>query len=147
MFLALSMDFNVSIERTNEGVLSALAKLYEKPSSSNKVFLIKHLYNMKMPEGGYIVDHLNEFNALNNQLSYVGVKFDDEFTYILILFSLSEIWNGLVMVVCNYVSISNTLKFDDVVGVNLSEEMGRKSTCETSRNEFTIYSMGRQRER
>jgi hypothetical protein len=41
----------------------------------------------------------------------------------LILCSFPEIWNGLVMVVCNYVSGSNTLKFDDVVGVILSEEM------------------------
>jgi hypothetical protein len=36
-------------------------------------------------------------------------------------------WNGLVMVVSNSVSGSNTLKFDDVVGVILSEEMRRKA--------------------
>jgi hypothetical protein len=51
------------------------------------------------------------------------VDFDDEFRALLILCSLLESWNGLVMVVSNYVSGSNTLKFDDVVGVILSEEM------------------------
>jgi hypothetical protein len=38
------------------------------------------------------------------------------------------------MDVSNSVSGSNTLKFDDVVGVILSEEMQWKNTCETSGN-------------
>jgi hypothetical protein len=48
---------------------------------------------------------------------------DDEVRALLILCSLPESWNGLVMAVSNSVSGSNTLKFDDVVGVILSEEM------------------------
>jgi hypothetical protein len=51
------------------------------------------------------------------------VEFDDEIKDILILCSLPERWNGLVMDVCNFAFGSNTLKFDDVVGVILSEEM------------------------
>jgi hypothetical protein len=42
------------------------------------------------------------------------------------------------MVVSNSVSGSNTLKFDDVVGVILSEEMRQKSTGETSGNALTM---------
>jgi hypothetical protein len=51
------------------------------------------------------------------------VDFDDEVMDLLILFSLPKIWDVLVMVVSNLISILNTLKFDDVVGVILSEEM------------------------
>jgi hypothetical protein len=51
------------------------------------------------------------------------VDFDDEVRALLILCSFPESWNGLVMVVSNFVSCSNTLKFDDVVGVILSEKM------------------------
>jgi hypothetical protein len=51
------------------------------------------------------------------------VDFDDEVRALLILCSLPESWNDLVMVVSNSVSGSNALKFDDVVGVILSEEM------------------------
>ena len=40
--------FNISNETTTEGLMSALAKLYEKPSVSNNVFLMKRLFNMKM---------------------------------------------------------------------------------------------------
>ena len=54
--MASSKDFNISKEKTTKGVMSALAKLYEKLSSSNKVFLMKHLFNMKMLEGGYVAD-------------------------------------------------------------------------------------------
>ena len=57
--------------------MDALAKLYEKPSASNKVFLMKRLFNMKILEGGSIADHLNEFNTVTNKLSYVKVTFDD----------------------------------------------------------------------
>ena len=41
LFLDSSVDFNISKEKTIEGVMRTLAKLYEKPSASNKVFLMK----------------------------------------------------------------------------------------------------------
>jgi hypothetical protein len=107
--------------KDKEDLMKELARLYEKPSASNKVFLMKILFNMKMSEGGFVADHLNEFNMVTNQLSSVKVNFDDEVRDLLILCSLPERWNGLVMVVSNFVSGSNTLKFDDVIGVILSE--------------------------
>ena len=64
--LAYFVAFNISKEKTTEGVRSALGKLYEKPSASNKVFLMKCLFNMKMSEGGYVADHLNDFNTLTS---------------------------------------------------------------------------------
>jgi hypothetical protein len=78
---------------------------------------------MKMSEGGSIVDHSNEFNMVTNQLSFVKVDFDDEVRALLILCSLPKSRNNLVMAVSNFVFSSNTLKFDDVVGVILIEEM------------------------
>ena len=85
-------------------LINALVKLYEKPSASNKVFLMKRLFNMKMSEGGSITDHLNDFNMVTNQLSSVGVNFDDEVRALLILCLLPESWDGLVMAVSNSVS-------------------------------------------
>jgi hypothetical protein len=51
------------------------------------------------------------------------VEFDDEVKDLITLCSLPERWNVLVMAISNSVSSSNTLKFDDVVGVILSKEM------------------------
>ena len=123
LFLHSSMDFNISKEKTMEGVMSALGKLYEKPSASNKVFLMKCLFNMNMSEAGSIAHHLNEFNKLTSQLISININFDDEVRDLLILCSLPESWTSLVMVVSNCVPSSNTLKFDDIVGVILSEAM------------------------
>ena len=84
---------------------------------------MKRLFNMKMSEGGYVADHLNDFNTVTSQLSSVVVNFDDEVRALLFLCSLQESWNGLVMAISNFVSGSSTLNFDDVVGAILSEEM------------------------
>jgi hypothetical protein len=139
--------FNISKEKTTKELMDALDKLYEKTSASNKVFLMKRLFNMKMSEGGSIADHLNEFNTVTNQLSSIKVDFDDEVRALLILCLLPERWNGLVMAISNSVSGSNTLKFDDVVGVILSEEMQWKSTGETSGNALNMENRGRQKDR
>jgi glucose-6-phosphate isomerase len=96
--------FNISKEKTTKDLMDALAKLYEKTSASNKVFLMKRLFNMKMSEGGSVAHHLNEFNTVTNQLSSVKVDFDDEVRALLILCSLPERWNVLVMAVSNSVS-------------------------------------------
>ena len=61
--------------------------------------------------------------------------------------SLPESWNGLVMAISNYVSGSSNLKFDDVVGAILSEEMPHKSSGETSGNYLSAESRGRKMER
>ena len=94
---------------------------------------------MKMSEGGSVADHLNEFNTVTNQLCSIKVDFDYEVRALLFLCSLLERWNGLVMAVTNTVYGSNTLKFDVVVGVILSEEMRRKS--------MNMENMGRQKDR
>jgi hypothetical protein len=121
--LAASLAFKVSKEKTTKELMDAFPKLYEKPSTSNKVFLMKRLFNMKMSKGGSGEDHLNEFNTVTNNLSSVKVYFDDEFKALLILCSFPKSWNDLVMVVSNSISGSNNLNFDDVVGVILSNEM------------------------
>ena len=80
--------FNISKEKTTQGVMSALAKLYEQPQASNKVLLMSCLFNMKMREGGYVADHLNEFNMATNYLTSLGLNFYDEVRALTILYSL-----------------------------------------------------------
>ena len=46
--MAVSIDFNILKEKTKKELMDALDKLYEKPSTSNHVFLMKRLFNMKM---------------------------------------------------------------------------------------------------
>ena len=82
--LTASVAFNILKGITTEGLIKALAKLYEKPSASNKVFL------MKISEGGSVVDHLNDFNTVTSHLCSVGVNFDDEVRALLSMCSFPE---------------------------------------------------------
>ena len=72
------MTFNITKEKMIEYLMQTLMKLYENPSNSNKVFLMKHLFYMKLVEGGSIANILNEFNIFTSQLSSVNVNFDEE---------------------------------------------------------------------
>ena len=109
---------------------------------------MKHLFNMEMAEGASIVDHLNEFNIVTIQLSFVGTNVDEEIRALLILCSLSKSWNGLVMTVTNFISGSDTLKFDDAIGVILSERTRRKTSGgSTSGSALNAQSRGRTTER
>ena len=89
---------------------------------------MKRLLNMKMAEGESIADHLNEYNTFTSQLSSLGINFDEEIRSLLILCSFHEIWNVLVMTMSNSISGSNTLKYDDVIDVILSEDTHRKTS-------------------
>ena len=64
--LAQSVIFNITKAKKIEELMETLAKLYEKLSTSNNVFHMKHLFNMKMTQGGSIADHLNEFNIVTS---------------------------------------------------------------------------------
>ena len=109
---------------------------------------MKHLFNTKMIEGGSVVDHLNDFNAITSQLSFVVINFDEEIMALLFLCSLPESWNGLVMAVSNSIFGSNTLEFDDVNGVILSEETCRKTLGgSTVGSALNIESRGRMTKR
>jgi len=76
------------LKKTTEGVMDKVAKMYVKPSASNKVYLMKKLFSMKMNEGSSIQDHVNEFNTIINQLCSVEIEFEDEIRALLILCSL-----------------------------------------------------------
>ena len=64
--LAPSMPFNITKAKTTEDLMKTLATLYENPFTSNKVFLMKHLFNMEMVDEGRL--RVDRFNGKNFQL-------------------------------------------------------------------------------
>ena len=89
----------------------------------NKIFLRKKLYSLRMEEGGQISEHLERFNMLVTHLTLVGVPMDEEERCQILLCSLPDSWDSLVMAIG---STSVVLKMEDVVGSLLFEEMRRK---------------------
>ena len=62
---------NVVKEKTTTDLMKAFSSMYEKPLANNKVYLMKKLFNLKMAKNTSIEQHLNEFNTITNQLSFV----------------------------------------------------------------------------
>ena len=104
---------NVVKENTTVDLMKALSRMYEKPSSNNKGYLMKKLFNLKKAESTSVVQHLNEFSTITNQLSMVGIEFDDEVRALILLASLPNSWEAMRMVVINYARKSK-LKYDDI---------------------------------
>ena len=46
--LSRNVAFNIVKEKTTSGLLKALSNMYEKPSSMNKVYLMRRLFNLQM---------------------------------------------------------------------------------------------------
>ncbi|KAK3037118.1 hypothetical protein RJ639_031537 [Escallonia herrerae] len=124
--LTPQVAFNISKEKIIVAVMKALEKLYENPSTSNKVFLMKKLFNMRMSKNGSVVDHINNFNGVINQLEFVSINFDDKIRALLFLCSLADSWIKLVTTV-SYSTISGMLTLNDVVSSVMNDKMRRKT--------------------
>ena len=80
-FIRLTLSRNVALnivkEKTTSDLLKELSNMYEKPSAMNKVYLMRRLFNLQMYENGFVSDHINEFNMIVSQLSFVDINFED----------------------------------------------------------------------
>ena len=69
-----------------------LESLYARNTGNNKMFLIKQMLSLKYHDGSSMTDHLNNFHGIMNQLSSMGIKFDEEIQGFLLLGSLPDSW-------------------------------------------------------
>ncbi|GJS67646.1 hypothetical protein Tco_0682210 [Tanacetum coccineum] len=135
--LAKNVAYNVVNEKTTYNLFKAQSNMYEKPSASNKVFLIRQLVNTKMKEGAFIADHVNAFNSILSRLMLVDIKFDGEVQALLLLSSLRESWSGTVITVSGSTR-STKLKFDNIYDLILREDIRRKTSREYSNSLLSV---------
>ena len=140
-----SVAHNVVKEKTTTDLMKTLLGMYEKLSSNNMVHMIKKLFNLKMTENASIAQHLNKFNTITNQLLSVEIDFDDEIRALIVLASLSNIWEAMRMVVNNSIG-KEKLKYNDIRDLILVEEICRRDADETSRSGSALNLETRDRE-
>lgn len=140
IFLLLSNNvlFSVTVESTTKEVWDRLTSMYAMASTTNKVFIMKKLYKLKMKEGGIMANHINEFNTLISQANSVGMTQDDENKAVLLLCSLPSSWDGVVTTVSTSLSDKNKLVFDDVMATLLNKDMRRKNDEGSSGEALTV---------
>src|SRR3984957_933525 len=84
---------NISGEATAKALWDKLGALYQSKSLVNKLFLRKKLYNLRMKDGDSVTEHMNAFNNVVSQLSFVDIKISDEDKCISLLCSLLDLWD------------------------------------------------------
>jgi len=91
--------FNIANKATTMDLMAALSNMYKNPSQSNKVYLMRHLFNLKMDEFASVTYYINEFNVITTQLNLVDIKFNDEVKALILLSFLLESWSATVTTV------------------------------------------------
>lgn len=108
---------------------------------------MKKLYNLKMKEGVSVVEHLNAFNIITNHLAFVKIILDDEMTTILLMCSMLDNSENLIVAMSTSTTIG-TLKFDDVSSNLVNEELRCKSIVENQEGEaLALADCGRRMDR
>ncbi|KAJ9557170.1 hypothetical protein OSB04_011784 [Centaurea solstitialis] len=144
--LAKNVAFNIVKETTTCGLMKALSNMYEKPSASNKVFLIRQLVNTRMREGMSVTSYINEFNTILSRLLSVDIKFEDEVQALLLLSSLPKSWSGTVTAISGSAGTSK-LTFEGIRDFILGEDIRRRSSGESSSALLSTEGRGRRTER
>src|SRR3954470_23814716 len=123
--------YNVMNEDTAAGMWSRLESLYKTKSLSNKLYMKKQLYCLRMAEGTPILQHLNAFNKIVSNLLALEVKFKGEDKALILLSSLPPSYNHLVTTILYG---KETLELEDVRVMLVNNELTKKmdSTEEAS---------------
>ncbi|KAF7151014.1 hypothetical protein RHSIM_Rhsim02G0098600 [Rhododendron simsii] len=121
----LEVFHHVAHETDAYALWTKLESMYQSKTSRNKALLMRRLVNLKLRSGDSVAVHSSEFQNLVNQLDSVGLKFDDELQALLLLSSLLDNWETLV------VSLSNSapdgkLSMSIVKDALFNEEARRK---------------------
>jgi hypothetical protein len=112
------MLLNLSGEDSAKKLSDELGSLYQSKLLVNKLFLINKLYPMRMSEVSSVTNHLNVFNTIIIQLSSVDIKITEEEKCIILLCSLLDSCDRLVMAIG---SNSTTLSLEYMISSLMSE--------------------------
>ena len=93
----MSVFHHISQETNTEALWEKLKGLYEKKTAQNKGFVARKLVNLKLKEGRSVVEHLSEFQDLVNQMVTMKLIIDDNLQALLLLSSLLDSWETLVV--------------------------------------------------
>ena len=115
---------SISQETNANALWEKLKGFYERKATQNKAFVARKLVNLKLKEGRSIAEHLSEFQDLVNHMVTMKMIIDDELQALLLLSSLLDSWETLVVSLSN--SASNGVLQFAMVKDSLFKETRRK---------------------
>ncbi|KAL4324380.1 hypothetical protein GQ457_11G032480 [Hibiscus cannabinus] len=111
--------------------------MIQKKTPRNKAHLVRRLVKLEYNDGQSMIEHLNNFKELVNQLSKIEMKIDDELQVLLLLSSLPESWDTLVVTLSNSAP-DGTLTTDTVSDSLMNEEARKKERDLPSQSEANV---------
>lgn len=75
--------------------------MYERKNALNKASLMRRLVKLEYSDGQSVIEHLSVFQGLVNQLSAMKLVLEDELQALLLLSSLPDSWETLVVSLSN----------------------------------------------
>ena len=112
-------------------VWKKLENIFVRKTSGNKTTLIKRLVILKHKDGNNMVEHISYFQGIVNKLVAMKMNIDDKMQASLLLSSLLDSWETLVVTVSNSTQ-NGILIMDSVKDSLLNEEARRKEKDESS---------------
>ena len=122
---------HISDETHARSLWKKLEELYARKEGTNKMFLIKQLMHLRYRDDTSVADHVNAFQGIINQLSSMGIAFDDEVRALLLLGSLSDTWETLKVTLCNSAP-NGTISWNLVKTKVINEESRKLAERESS---------------
>ncbi|XP_028113910.1 receptor-like protein kinase [Camellia sinensis] len=113
------------IETDAYALWTKLEGMYQSKTAWNKALLMRRLVNLKLKGGISVAEHTSEFQNLVNQLATVKMELDDEMQALLLLSSLPDSWETLV-VSLNNSAPEGKLTMSMVTDALFSEEARKK---------------------
>jgi hypothetical protein len=101
-----------------------LSDTYDKKVAAMKIYLIRHLYNLRMKESDSITAQLNDYEGIIFQLSTKGMAIDDELKALLLMSGLPLSWETFITTICNASAMA--VKYSKITSSILSEDARRK---------------------
>ena len=142
----ISLYNHVAKETDPHTLWKNLENMYETKNAQTKIFLMRKLVNLKLKEGQSIVEHLNDFKGMIVQLSVVGLSLDDETRACLLLGSLPDSWNTLVVSLGNSAP-KGKVTLAMVINSLLNEEIKRKDFVGNDTHALVTENRGRSKSR
>ena len=132
-----SVFHHVSQESNATELWKKLESMYERKTAQNKATLIRRLVNLKYKNGHSVAEHTSDFQGLVNQLNALKMKIEDELQALLLLSSLPDSWDTLVISLSNSAPNGN-LTMDMVKDSLFNEEARRKEQGISSETEALV---------
>jgi hypothetical protein len=123
-----------------------LEETFAKESAQNKVFVTRDLMNLKYKDGEDASVYINVFQGFLNQLSLMNLELADEMQALILLSSLPDSWETLVVSLCNSTP-NGKITLKTVKDCILNEENRRKGTSISESHALVTESRGRSQSR